>query len=201
MLLRLCREVSDRFSLEYDEEGLDEYQAVKELFISMLARAGEAARKEMTHVLIIIDAINQLSSYNGAWSLDWLPTFMPQGVRCMLTTVSDVEVALAVSRRDPKPPQMEIPPLTQGEKETIVQQQLSEYRKKLTREQLRLLLDKKESSKPLFLLTACEELRLQAQYGSAGQGVDDKIRELPGEVPALLVSCADGRPASAAELS
>jgi hypothetical protein len=41
----------------------------------------------------------------------------------------------------------------------IVVQQLSVYRKRLTNEQLDLLLEKTESSKPLFLLTCCEELR------------------------------------------
>jgi hypothetical protein len=94
----------------------------------------------------------------------------------------------------------------------IVVQQLREYRKRLTHEQLELLLDKAESSKPLYLLTCCEELRygilgchlpslalcinatlecclgcrLQAQYGASGSGVDGKIRELPGEIPALM---------------
>jgi hypothetical protein len=41
----------------------------------------------------------------------------------------------------------------------IIVQQLKEYRKNLTPEQLELLLDKTESSKPLYLLTCCEELR------------------------------------------
>lgn len=81
-------------------------------------------------------------------------------------------------------------------------------RKRLTREQLELLLAKAESSKPLYLLTCCEELRydvslllllrgrvpvlmplphsLQAQYGVSGTGVDEKIRNLPGEIPALM---------------
>mgnify|MGYP000492083016 CR=1 FL=1 len=34
---------------------------------------------------------------------------------------------------------------------------------------------KAEAGKPLFLITACEELRLQAQYGLGGTGVDDFI--------------------------
>ncbi len=46
------------------------------------------------------------------------------------------------------------------------------YRKKLTPAQMNLLLTKAESGKPLFLITSCEELRLQAQYGLGGNGVD-----------------------------
>jgi hypothetical protein len=83
-------------------------------------------------------------------------------------------------------PQLDIPGLSKSECEEIVVQQLREYRKRLTREQLELLLAKTESNKPLYLLTCCEELRLQAQYGVSGSGVDEKIRELPGEIPALM---------------
>jgi len=81
---------------------------------------------------------------------------------------------------------IEIPALAEAERTEIVVRQLSEYRKKLTKERMRLLLDKKESAKPLFLLTACEELRLQAQYGMGGSGVDVFIRSLPQEIPSLL---------------
>jgi hypothetical protein len=77
-------------------------------------------------------------------------------VRLILTTVADTECHAALTRRDPRPPIVEIPALAESEKTAIVVRQLSEYRKKLTKEQMRLLLDKKESAKPLFLLTACE---------------------------------------------
>jgi hypothetical protein len=56
-------------------------------------------------------------------------------------------------------PLLDIPGLSKSECKTIVIQQLKEYRKRLTAEQLELLLDKAESSKPLYLLTCCEELR------------------------------------------
>ena len=56
-------------------------------------------------------------------------------------------------------PQLDIPGLSKAECEEIVVQQLREYRKRLTREQLELLLGKTEANKPLYLLTCCEELR------------------------------------------
>ena len=59
-------------------------------------------------------------------------------------------------------PLLDVPGLTKEECKTIVVQQLREYRKRLTNEQLELLLDKAESSKPLYLLTCCEELRYGA---------------------------------------
>jgi len=45
---------------------------------------------------------------------------------------------------------------------------------------------KKDSHKPLYLMTVSEELRLQAQYGADGSGVDDTIRQFPGTIPELM---------------
>ena len=39
---------------------------------------------------------------------------------------------------------------------------------------------------PLFLVTACEELRLQAEYGMGGEGVDKFINTLPPSTDALM---------------
>ena len=39
---------------------------------------------------------------------------------------------------------------------------------------------------PLFLATACEELRLQAEYGLAGDGVTKFISSLPDDVSKLM---------------
>jgi hypothetical protein len=61
---------------------------------------------------------------------------------------------------------LDIPGLSRKECKMIVVQQLSVYRKRLTNEQLDLLLEKTESSKPLFLLTCCEELRCVARPAS-----------------------------------
>jgi hypothetical protein len=60
VLLRLCREMVELFGLAWDEEGLDEYQVVKESFFKTLADAGDAARKMRTYLVIIIDGINQV---------------------------------------------------------------------------------------------------------------------------------------------
>ena len=77
-------------------------------------------------------------------------------------------------------------PLTTSERRDIVTQQLAYYRKKLTVPQMDLLLSKAESGKPLFLITSCEELRLQAQYGLGGTGVNDFIRDLPDNTADLF---------------
>ena len=69
----------------------------------------------------------------------------------------------ALSRRDPRPPVLEITGLNQEERTAIVTAALAEYRKKLNAVQLAILMAKDESTLPLYLLTVCEELRLQAR--------------------------------------
>jgi len=111
VLLRLSREMVEFFGLTWDEEGLEEYQAVKERvsnflgspirltrprsasscqlqFLFILQEAGEAARRMKTFALFVIDGVNQLSPFNGAHSLDWLPTYMPAGVKMVLSMVA-----------------------------------------------------------------------------------------------------------------
>jgi hypothetical protein len=118
--------------------------------------------------------------------MDWLPTLVPPGIRVVISTTPDSPCLAAMHRRDPQPPHVVIPGLSEDEQRDIVVRQLQLFRKKLTDNQLRLVLNKAESYKPLYLLTAAEELRLQAQFGRTGTGVDDMIRTFPELVPDLM---------------
>lgn len=156
--------------------------------------------------MIVIDAVNQLNAFYGAHSMDWLPTVLPRGVKVILSTTPASPCYQALVSRDPHPYQLEVPDLKDAEKADIVISNLAMYRKKLTEPQLESLLHKAESYKPLYLLTSCEELRLQvgvtlaalvnhtlthstlcqAQYGSAGEGVTNMIEILPEHTADLM---------------
>lgn len=185
VLLRLCRELTEEFALEWQAEN-DDYQTIKDTFFHTLERAGEAAMADNRRVVLIIDAVNQLNGFYSAHSMDWFPPLLPAGVKAILSCTPDSVCYQSLQNRDPKPHFLEVPALLPNERKDIVVNQLQEYRKKLTSEQMELLLKKPDSHKPLFLLTVCEELRLQAQYGLMGTGVNDKIAELPGDIAALL---------------
>lgn len=188
VLLRLCHEMAERFHLEraskLDEN--DDYQSIKDVFSETLTEAGRAAMLEGTHVLLVIDAINQLNTFYGAHTMDWCPPYSPPGVITILSATPDSAPLAALLKRDPCPDQLIVPGLMLEERKEIVRTSLLEYSKRLKTEQMDLIMAKPESTKPLYLLTVCEELRLQAQYGIAGTGVDHAIRNLPGEIPDLL---------------
>ena len=54
-----------------------------------LQAAGAAATAAGSHAFIVIDAVNQLSAFNGAHSMDWFPTFVPAGVQAMASTTPE----------------------------------------------------------------------------------------------------------------
>ena len=53
------------------------------------------------------------------------------------------------------------------------------------------ILDKADSTKPLWVHVFCEEMRLHGQFGVAGEAVTAKIIELPGTLEGLLIYVLD----------
>jgi hypothetical protein len=65
--------------------------------------------------------------------------------------------------------------LSEADRQEIVSETLARYHKKLDSIQLRLLLEKMDTQKVLYLIIACEELRLYGVY----EKVSRKIQQLP----------------------
>lgn len=191
VLLRLIRELEERFMFKTQFDG-DDFHNVREGFGRALETAGQLALEQDTKVMLIIDAVNQLlADLRQAQTMEWLPTVMPPGIRCLLSTTPGADCLAALVKRDPAPRELHVPGLSIEERKDIVTTRLAQYRKKLTSGQMDLVLAKQESDKPLYLLTCCEELRLQAQYGFSGAGVDEMIVSLPDNIPALLAVVLD----------
>ena len=112
VLLRICRECKERFpAIDFTPAEDRDYQVVKDGFFRVLEAAGEAALAEKTHILLIIDAINQLNPFYGAHAMDWFPTYTPPGVKSIVSTVPDSATLSALTKRDPRPPQLDVPGL------------------------------------------------------------------------------------------
>jgi len=58
--------------------------------------AGRAAKARRRHVLLVIDAVNQLSNFFNAHTMDWFPTIMPAGVHALVSTVPDASCLAAL---------------------------------------------------------------------------------------------------------
>ena len=162
------------------------FAAVRSEFARMMHMLPKRLLQLHKRALFVIDGVDEFVASNGAHSLDWLPSFLPARVKMVLSMVPDSKAFTAVSHRDPTPPVYVLEGLQRREQAALVAFNLNEFGKHLTQTQMDLLLDKDDAASPLYLTVACEELRLQAQYGLGGSGVDTKIGEMAPEVAGAL---------------
>ncbi|KAH3757934.1 telomerase protein component 1 [Pelomyxa schiedti] len=155
-LSRLCSELAS--PLKYKEEIPEDFQDLKALFSKLIC---DTAKDYIGQIVLIIDALNQLDTSYNAHSLDWLPNTFPTNVKIVVSTLRG-KCLEVLQRRETT--ELTVGPLTRDEQKEIVRKTLWEYRKKLDErpenDQMGLLLKKKDASKPLYLIVACEELRV-----------------------------------------
>jgi hypothetical protein len=172
LLRRLCHELA--VATGAAEEPPVDLEELRRRFPELLE---EAARTR--HVVLLIDAINQLDATHGGPGMTWLPHRLPENVRVILTTLESPALE-ALRRRELSVVTLE--PLDEDDAQAIIKAFLDRYRKQLDKEQRALLLAKTDAGKPLYLLTALEELRTLGTY----EEITDRIEELPGETGVLF---------------
>jgi len=177
MLYRICAELARRFRLE--TEVPEDYKELRKAFPNILRQAAFQGR-----VVLIIDGINQLDPANRALSLDWLPTRSP--VKILLSTVDGDVTHTILRRRRPPPPEVVLTPLDPKDRQTLVRLVLAEYHKKLDEkpmnDQMRVLLKKADSVSPLYLILACEELRMFGVF----EQLSERIKALSAVLSRLM---------------
>ncbi len=178
-LLRLCKECVDRCGLQ--QEIPEDYEQVRRVFQVILQQTSACGNS----VVLLVDALDQMDTSNRAHSLDWLPAVLPDGVRLIVSTVPG-QCLDALRRKQPLPKEIMVGPLTREDSLEIVRQLLGEYRKQLDErpdnQQMTTLLSKNQSDNPLFLVVACEELRLFGVF----ELLSKRINELPNDVEGLF---------------
>jgi hypothetical protein len=177
LLRRVCHELAAGAGLG-DEIPAD-YEGLRNALPELLEKA--AAKK---HVVLLVDAINQLDPADGAPGMTWLPDRLPGNARVILTAVPSPSLEALRARREP-PQQEPLGPLKKEDATAIIDAFRARYRKELDEEQRDLLVakeDVKEGGGPLYLATALEELRTLGTY----EEITDRIRELPDRVKPLF---------------
>lgn len=175
VLRRFCRELAAAAGLS--DEVPDDYDKVRAAFPVFLEKA--AAVK---HVIILMDAINQLDPAFQAHRMRWVPETLPANARIILTVLPGPYLD-AVRARHVACQEKVLPVLTEKDATAIIDSFLRRYRKTLEEEQRVLVLAKHDAGKPLYLLTALEELRTLGTY----EEITDRIKQLPGEAKPLFV--------------
>jgi WD40 repeat protein len=153
LLESLCREISRRYGQSDADVPIDYRELVSELGKRM--QLASAARP----LVLFLDSLDQLSSSQGARSLIWLPSELPEHVSVIASTrLEDTLNALRVKRALEK----ELGGLSRREGDDLLSQWLTSFHRTLQEPQRREVLDKFEQSQgnPLYLKLAFEEARL-----------------------------------------
>lgn len=178
-LHRLCNEINLHFNLNNDEPIPEDYRELCQYFVAIIEKASFLSR-----ILLIIDALDAFSEMNRPQNLDWLPKNLP--IHLVVTVLEGSTPHNILKARKTQSFEMIVAPLDLKERRDIVRETLSEFRKKLDERpmntQMRPLLKKPDSDKPLYLLVACQELRL---YGIFEQ-LTSRIQKMGGTLSRLF---------------
>jgi len=174
MLWRLCSELKRHFRIK--KEVPTEYSELSVAFSQFL---NEACLMSFGKVLIVIDALNQMDETYGSHQMLWLPSQLPKGARIV---VSCLEGDCYEAMSSENFPQLRFGALTTSEKRDLVTTKLRGFSRSLETSQLSALLDKTGAVDPLYLVIACEELRV---FGSF-ERLTEKITNFASTIPTLL---------------
>ena len=109
LLLRICREISERFSFkQVVPEG---WLPLQRFFRLLLVKTAKASQKFNCAVLIAIDGLDELSDDYDAHNMKWFPPHTGIGVRFLITTTAGLAFN-AISRRTPQLPIIALSPLS-----------------------------------------------------------------------------------------
>jgi hypothetical protein len=175
LLAGLCREISRRYGGD-DEIPYDYNELASELEKRMALVVADRP------LILLLDALDQLSEAHGARRLTWLPRQLPENVRVVVSTRRTEDTFKAVTGLQPE--EVALGPMSREEGEELLGLWLDDAGRALTQAQHANVLDafeKKESAgRPLYLKLAFEEARLWTSYAPPEHlepGLDGVIRK------------------------
>ncbi|XP_077796615.1 telomerase protein component 1 isoform X2 [Macaca mulatta] len=157
---------------------------VWELQQRLLPKSAESLHPGQTLVLII-DGADRLVDQNGQLISDWIPKKLPRCVHLVLSVSRDAGLGETLEQSQGAHV-VALGPLEASARARLVREELALYGKRLEESpfnnQMRLLLVKRESGRPLYLRLVTDHLRLFTLY----EQVSERLRTLPATVPLLL---------------
>lgn len=120
-----------------------------------------AARRQ--HIVILIDGLDQLAESERAHELWWLPQHVPPPIRLVLST-SGGRTAEVLRRRGWS--FLELSSLDSDARGLLTIAYLQAYRKELSEQELKPIVEAEQTGTPLFLTLLLDEMRVFGYYGS-----------------------------------
>nr|XP_033779692.1 telomerase protein component 1 isoform X2 [Geotrypetes seraphini] len=182
MLTRICSLLNK--CLKREGEVPRSHRGLVREFEYLLQLVSQSLRGSQS-LTLLVDGADCLCGESGEPSSDWIPEFLPRRVQLVLSLDEGSSLQCSLMRRCDVSTLL-LGPLEPLDRAEIVRQTLAVYGKKLEESafnnQMRLLLIKKGSQKPLYLKLASEDLRAFAVY----EKVSGRIQRFPATLPPLL---------------
>jgi telomerase protein component 1 len=164
-----------------------DFSALLVAFNSLMRQAALVAR-----VFVVIDGAERMRDTNRAHTLDWLPldagksdaANAPIAVKWLVGALTGAAAADAALKRGARP--LAVGKLDENARSRLVVSTLARHAKRLDASalntQLRTLVRKRDSHSPLYLLLACEELRVFGVF----ERLSERIARLAASTPELI---------------
>jgi tetratricopeptide (TPR) repeat protein len=179
LLRTICGELKRELSLE--EEIPEEDEKLSDTLAAFLRattrKRGRIIPRKRGRVVLVIDALDQLSPLEGGHGLGWLLDYIPEKTRLVVSALEG-DCLEVLRRREAE--EIALPSLTDGEQRELVQALLGEWRRKLDERQLAALLSHPGVRNPLYLRVALEELRLFGRFEQLSARIEALAPDLSG---------------------
>ncbi|XP_015273529.1 PREDICTED: telomerase protein component 1-like [Gekko japonicus] len=160
------------------------YRGLVVQFNSLLHSVGQSLKHRQT-LAVLIDGADLIHAAGGQPVSDWLPEQLPQRVSLILSVSEESSLLRSLKRRK-EVTVVSLGPLDSPDRAVMVRKDLALYGKKLEESafnnQMRLILLKRGSRQPLYLMLLTQDLRLFALY----EKLSERIQKLPVSLPLLL---------------
>lgn len=154
MLRRVMGEFKRHFNLSQEIPSKpDELKTTFTNWLHMVSARGK--------VVLILDALNQLEDKDAAPDLVWIPPFIPENIRMIVSTLQGRSFD-EINRRGWN--SLKIEPLNKDEKRELIIEYLKQYSKKLTLDHVEMIANAPQTTNPLYLRALLEELRLYGDH-------------------------------------
>lgn len=149
--------------LDIPEQIPGDPQEVKAAFTNWLHMAAARGR-----IVLIFDGLNQLEDRDAAPDLMWLPPFIPENIRTIVSTLPGRPLD-EIKRREWKC--LTVESLTKEERKELILKYLHQYSKKLLEEQMQIISGAPQTTNPLYLRALLEELRLYGDHDTINKRI------------------------------
>jgi WD40 repeat protein len=174
-LRRFCTHLNR--ALGATEEIPEDFKELVYMFPQLLERASKEH-----HILLIIDAFDQMERADNAHTMSWLPQEMPRNVKVVLSTLPG-ETLDALKARYPQLRVQMLSGLREDNVRQLVTGYLEEIRRRFPTEDItQAFHEKVKAGNPLYIMVALEELRVFPHY----EGLAKRVAELPHTLAGLF---------------